>query len=576
MKKYQFNLLRKLLKYLYPYRKAWIFILVLNGVNALVSLVNPYLGKIAVDKAIADKDLRTLAILALVGGSIFLIGALADTFRNFLERYIKIRVGFDLNRKVYNKIQKFPLEWFQDKSTGEHIYKINFDVDRVNDFITTSIPRGFSLFPQLIFILIIVLRMNWKLAIFSFMLAPLLCLPSYYFTRKMRDIWQLLIENSQEIFKSLNEIFSHMYLVKSFGRESFAVRKYLGLLINNIRISTKNARIESVGSFVLQILNKLLVGIITVYGMYQVIKGEMTFGSFTAVMMYLGQLMGMQWQFTQFFQNTILGLVSCERLDKILSEEPRIIERDNAKEVIFRKSDVVFDQVSFGYQKDKDVIQGLSFNINNARHIALVGPSGCGKTTIFNLILRLYEPQSGRILIDGNDIRDIKLKSLRAQIGVALQEPFLWNDTIENNIRYAREDALIDDVMQVSRICGVDDFVSILPRGYQTVIGENACKISEGQKQKIAIARAVIKKPKILILDEATSSMDSASEERIIPRIKEFLPDTLLITASHRLSTVESADLVYYLASNQEIIIDIPKGLLETNCGFRELFMARG
>jgi len=388
----------------------------------------------------------------------------------------------------------------------------------------------------------------------------------------MKKVWKVLIENSQDFFKSLQEILSHIQLVKSFGKETSSVRKYLRKLITNRRISIKNMRLEIISSVAASVVSKALIGLIAFYGGYQVIKGHMTLGSLTAIMVYLTQLIGLQGQFANFFQTTVLGLVSCQRVAEVLDEKEEISEPKDAKRVVFETPDVVFRDVSFGYRIEEYVLKDITFHIEKGSHVALCGPSGYGKTTILNLLLRLYDPWEGRIFINGYDIKDLKIGSLRKQIGIVLQEPFLWNDSIENNIRYGKEDATREEIITVSQLTLVDDFVKDLPDGYKTVIGEGACKLSEGQKQKIAIARALVKNPKILMLDEASSSMDSASEEKILRNIKKTQKDATLIVVSHRLSTVLSADTVYFLNSFNSLIIGKPEDLLKTNKEFSNLF----
>jgi ABC-type multidrug transport system fused ATPase/permease subunit len=298
----------------------------------------------------------------------------------------------------------------------------------------------------------------------------------------------------------------------------------------------------------------------------------MTLGSLTAIMVYISQLIGLQGNFAFFFQRSMLGLVSCERLKKILDEESKIIEAKGTNHRQIRRSDVEFRGVSFGYIKDKLILQNLSFNIKSRAYVALVGHSGCGKTTILNLILRLYDPWAGDIFIGGYNVKEIRLSLLKEQIGVTLQEPLLWNDTIESNIRYGRPDASEQEIIEFAKIYGVHDFVSKFPNRYKTIAGERACKISEGQKQKIAILRALIKKPKILILDEAFSSMDSESEEMIMRNIRTNFKDTTFLVVSHRLSTVMGTDLVYFLNREGRLIIDFPQNLLQKNKEFSDLF----
>jgi ABC-type multidrug transport system fused ATPase/permease subunit len=565
----------RFIKYALTYRKSWLTVIMLEALISLLGLINPYLTKLVVDNAIGNKNLKVFIILALIGGSIFILSGLLSSWSSFLERYIKLKVNFDLNRDIFRRIQSFSLNWFQDKSTGEHMYKISYDVDRVTEFITFIPTRAVAIFPKLLVTLVIIFYFNWKISVLSLSLAPILYLPPYYFSRKMRLVWHALAENSQEIFKNLNEVFSHIQLIKSFGREAHAIHVYLKKLIVNIKISTKNQRLEIVGGFAASLSSKLVTGLIVFYGGYQVIKGQMTLGTLTAIMVYLSQLISLQGQIAMFFQDSVSGFVSCERIAKILNEEDRIRELPGARKADFKSYSISFDQVSFGYRKDKYIIKDLSFQIESGKHIALVGPSGCGKTTLLNLILRLYDPWHGQISIDGVDLKGLEINSLKQRIGVVLQEPFLWNDSIKNNICYGIESVSGAQVDEAARITGVDELVRNLPLGYDTVIGENACKISEGQKQRIAIARALIKSPRILIFDEAFSSLDSASENKILATIKDVYKDITIIIVSHRLSSLSKAEIIYYLKHPETIIIDSFKNLLLNDNEFPKVFVGQ-
>lgn len=572
MNKAQVKLFLRFTKLLLPYWKKEILLLGLSGAVVLLGLVNPYLTKLVVDKALGNKDLRIFIILALIGGAVFIINGLVGGLKDYLDRQIKIKVNFDLNKKVFKYLEKLDLDYFQNRSTGEHLYKASYDIDRVSDFITTALPDIITLLPRVLFILAVVVYLNWKMAVFSLILAPFLYLPPYYFTKKLRGILQDLFKNSENIFKRLSETFSNIRLVKVFGREGFETRTYLRKLVANIRIRMRNVRLEILSGFAGGAINRVIIALITFYGGYQVIKGRMTLGSLTAIMIYISQLIGLQGNFAFFFQRAMLGLVSCERLEKILDEESKIIEAKGTNHRMIHKPCVEFRDVSFGYRKDKLILQNLSFNIKSGAYVAFVGHSGCGKTTILNLILRLYDPWSGDIFIGGYNVKEIRSSSLREQIGVALQEPLLWNDSVENNIRYGKPGAKEQEIIELANTYSLDGFINKLPNKYKTIIGEKACKISEGQKQKIAIARALIKRPKILILDEAFSSMDSESEERIITNMRRDFRDTTFIVVSHRLSTAMAADLVYFLSREGGIIVDIPQNLSQKNKEFSDLF----
>jgi len=572
----QIRLFLKFLKFLLPYRRRQILILILGSVGVLVGLVIPYLSKLVVDTAILNKELESFITLGLIGTGIFILNGLMSAAADFMRRSMRLKVNFDLNKKVFGHLQQLPLGFFQDKSTGEHMFKIDYDIDGVVELIV-SVPEEFiKIFPKLLIILGIIFYLDWQMALFSLFLAPILYVPIYYFTNRMHRILEELLTNSENIFKRMEEVFSHMYLVKAFGKEKTETRNYLRVLITNLRIRLKNIRLEVISNFAGEAFKRVVIGLITLFGGYLVIEGRMSPGTLVAIMLYMAQLIGLQSSLAFFFQRVAFGLVSCKRVDEVLKEKPRVLgmpEIGRQKKIIIRQPRIEFKQISFGYRQEERVLNKIDFSIDQG-FMALVGPSGCGKTTILNLILRLYDPWEGSILIGRHDIKELDSSFLKEQIGVALQEPFLWNDSIENNIRYGKKSAAQEEIRESARMAGADEFVRNLPQGYETIIGENACKLSEGQKQKIAIARAWIKKPKIIILDEAMSSMDSASEERILSNIEEHQKDTglTMIVVSHRLSTVMSADLVYFLSKADEMTIDKPLSLLQDKKEFSKLF----
>jgi len=540
--------------------------LILSGITVLLGLVNPYLAKLIIDKAYGNRDLKLFIILVAIGGTIFVFNGIINGATNYLKNYIRLRININLHLKIFKKLQKLPYGFFQDGSTGENLYKLTYDIEQVTQFITDTLPQAVSLLPKALFILAIVLYLNWRMALFALALTPFLYLVPYYFTQRLRKALMVWIEVSEGIFKQLHEVLTHIQLIKAFGKENYELRHYIKSLIEKIRFALGKTKLEISDSIANSLANRIILGLITFYGGYQLIKGQMTLGTLSAITIYLSQLSGLQGSFAQFFQQISLGLVSCGRLEAIWDvQHHAVIEDKNAREIIFSKGSIEFRNVTFGYRQDRGVLENLSFFIEGGSCIALVGPSGCGKTTLINLILRLYNLDAGQILIDGYDTRHIKSKSLYAQIGVVLQEPYLWNDTIQNNIKYGKEDANFKEVREAAEIACIDDFINTLPQGYNAVIGERASKISEGQKQRIAIARAVIKRPKILILDEALSSVDAHIEARIIDNIRASLKTTTIIIVSHRFSAIKRTDLIFFLNSPDKIDKGIHEELLKDN-----------
>jgi ATP-binding cassette subfamily B protein len=559
----------KFYRYLRPFWKKEVVILLLSGIGTGLSLVNPYLAKLIIDRGYGEKNLKLFIALIALGGLIFVLTGALTAFGNYLNRYITLRVNFDLKRKLFRKMVNLPYGFFQNTSTGENLYKLDYDADRAGTFITETPPKAISLVPRLFFIFVIILYLDRKMALFIFALTPFLYLVPFYFTKRLKATFAAWIENSERVFEKLGETLLHMQLIKAFGKEKREERNFVKKIKENTRITLKNTGLKISGSFVNSLANRIILGLIILYGGYQVIKGNMTLGSLSAISIYLAQLSNLQHSLAQLFQEMSLGGLSCRRLERLLDASAESAENKKAKEVIFSEGKIQLKDITFGYEKKKKVLQGLNLSVPGRTHASLVGPSGCGKTTLINLILRLYKFEKGKIFIDNSDIRDIKSKSLYGQIGLVLQEPYLWNDTIENNIRYGKNNADFAEVAEAAKFACIDNFIAGLPERYNTIIGENACKVSEGEKQRIAIARAIIKKPKILILDEAFSSIDAKIEDRVIDNIKDALSDSTIIIVSHRLSTITKMDLVYFLNRPDKIEIGIHKELLEKNVNYQ-------
>lgn len=563
----------KFYRYLLAYWRKEILILSLMGSSFGLGLLGPYLTKLIIDKAYTNRDIKLFIILVISIAALFILSNIINALINFLNRSIKLGIAFSLNRKVFRRLQYLPYRFFQETSTGQHLYRIAYDIERVTQLISDIFPQAVFIIPKSLLIFGIVFYLDRKVALFSLLLLPFLCFAPLYFTIRLKRAIKIWVEKSQRIFEKAQEILSHMQLIKTFGKERREIKGYISALIQNTRTELANTKLELSGLFASSIAQRAILGLIIFYAGLQVMKGKLTLGGLSAITLYLTQLSGLQNILASSLQRISLGLVSCERLDMILRTPVESLAKEQVKEVIFSKGNIEFENVTFGYTQEKMVLEDLSFCIEGSSCIGIMGASGCGKTTAVNLILRLYKPLKGKIFIDGVDISLIKPDSLYEQIGFALQESYLWNDTIENNIRYGKEKASFKEIEEAARIACIDAFIDSLPDGYQTVLGESACRISEGQKQRIAIARAVIKKPKILILDEALSSVDAELEQKIISNIKDKFENSTVIVISHRISTIRQMKIVYFLSGPAKIEIGMHDELLQSNSRYRSYIL---
>jgi ABC-type multidrug transport system fused ATPase/permease subunit len=565
----------KFYRYLIPYWKKEVLVLLLGSLSLCFGLAGPYLSKLMIDGAYAGKDLKLFITLLLTGGIIFVLSSIINEASSYWDRYIKLKINFDLNRDLFRKLQILPYSFFQDTSTGKHLFMINNDIGQAEHFITNTIPSAITLTAKSIFIFIIVLYLNWKMALGALAILPLFYIIPLYFAGRLEKTFKIRLENSESIFGRLQETLSHVQLIKSFGRERHQARSYIKSLIKNLKLSTANEKLERISSLANNFANRLIFGAITFYGGYQIIKGNMTLGSLTAITIYLNQLFGLQGSLSEFFQNLAFSSVCLKRLDAILNLEPQAIETKDAKNIRFSSGSIEFKNVSFAYTQGKNVLDNLTFYISGGSFVGLVGHSGRGKTTLINLILKLYSPLKGEVLIDKDNINGIKSESFYKQISVALQNSFLWNTSIMDNILFGYDYADRQEVIQAAKLAEAHNFIMEFPNRYETVIGEMACKISEGQKERIAIARALIKRTKILILDEAMSSLDSETEDRIIDNIRHELKDSTVLIVSHRISTIKKMDLVYFLENGSTIHIGTHDDLQERKQSYRDLFSSQ-
>ncbi|MCM8775870.1 MAG: ABC transporter ATP-binding protein/permease [Candidatus Omnitrophica bacterium] len=554
-----------------PYWKKYALILCLGVLSGLLTLLNPYLTRWVVDGAITGKNFRLLLLLGSAVAAVFVCESAVTAWRRFLDRQVQLKLGFDLARKVMRKIVSLsPLE-LREESSSRHLYRISYEADRVNGFLASTIPDAAYIFPKFLLTVVILFSLNAKIAGLVFLL-PVLYIPTFWINRKVQFLWDVLLEHYHSVFRAAAECFSNLQVIKAFGTEGNAVRRYVRKYIQMMRSEMKKFRWQTASEISVQAVMKAVFGVAAVWGGYQIICGELTLGAFASILVYLSQLAALKGRIVDFFHHIAVGLVSCERVATLLDKRPMVVERPDARDITLENPDIVFEQVSFGYLPEEPVLSHVSLRIPACSHIAVVGPSGCGKTTLIGLLLRMADPWAGKILLGGVDLRDFTLHSIKSQIAIALQESFLWDDTVENNIRYGNLKASAEDVIWAARVADITSFSGEVFEHRRQNVGEKARKLSEGQKQKIAIARALIRRPRILILDEAMSSIDSASEMKILEAIRASDPSLLIVTVSHRLSAVMKADLVYYLKRPDEIVSAPPREMIRIDPDFTRLF----
>jgi len=501
--------------------------------------------------------LHPLAMLNLIFVlilALYTIQGAVSFVRTYLMSWVGQRVLFDIRNALFQRLQELPMQFYQRRGTGHIMARITGDVDAMGGMITSS---SIDLLTNTLTILVIVgilLRWHWKLAVISFVVLPLFAVNYHLFIRYIRAIWVRLRDKWSELYGELHESIAGAQVVKAFSQERYEKRMFFRSMRETYAHTVDLARTGTLMGAISQLLAALGTAVILWYGGAEAVRGHLTVGQLVGFMGYLGMLYSPVVTLSTSNEMIQRGLISAERVFDILDARSSVKEDPDAKPLPPVEGRVVFDRVSFGYEPEKLVLDDISVAVQPGMVVALVGPSGSGKTTFANLVPRFYDPTSGRVLIDGRDIRHVTLRSLRSQIGIVLQETFLFSGTIKDNLRYGRMEATDEEIVQAAIMANAHDFiVKELPEGYDSEVGERGLRLSGGQKQRIAIARAILRDPRILILDEATSSLDSEAEALIQQALERLMRTRTTFVIAHRLSTVMKADLILVLREGRLI-----------------------
>jgi len=558
------------IRFILIYKKQVLLLFLLSLFSSCLALVTPYLSKLFIDQAFINKDFAKFLNLSVLGAGIFIFTMLFKAIEDIVRNRIAIKLKFNLARKFIKKFYALDLSFFQSKSVGENIYRLS-DVENTANFILEQTPAFLTDIIKLFIILAVSFWINARITILVVILSPLFILHSIYLQKKLMPVYEEIWKHSALFSKKIYEAFSGILIIIAFGLGTFQKREYLRGWIKNIRWRLKSFRWTIINSLSSSLLSKAIYGAITLYGGWMILKGSLSLGSYTAVMLYLGQLGALLISLGNTFTYFAQEAVSVNKFFEIMDTESRIKDQPQAKSLVDASGEIDFSGVYFGYN-GKAVIRDLNFKIPPGSWIGIAGPSGCGKSTLINLILRLYDPQKGRISIGGLDLKEAKLSSLRCKIAIATQEPLLFDLSIADNIGYGLKDAAKEEIIEASKICCLHDFISGLADGYDTLIGEGACRLSQGLKQRIAIARAILRNPQLLILDEATASVDSLTEQKILSALRQKRQGLSTIIVSHRLFSIKDAQKIYFLRADGSLEEGSHIQLFSDSASYREFF----
>lgn len=560
-------------EYIFPHWKTFLISVVLMLVIAGTTSLHAWLIKPALDSVFVEKDYHALIYIPIAVLMITFIKGFSTYYQLLTMNILSLRITSDMRIVLYKHFIKSDISKLHNKSSGDMTASIINEINAIVGLINTCLNGFIKQLFTLVALIIVMFNQSFELSIVAFIGMPIAAYPIYKIGRKLRNLSFKNQEMSAKFNSQMSDTLQYSKLVKSYHCEDFEIKR-MSLIIESIyKMGKKISRISLISSPFVESLAGFGIAAVIWYGGHQVITGKTTpgafFSFFAAMMMAYKPLKSV----SNMNSGVQFGLAAATRFYTTIDEPQNIVDKEGAIDVENIKGSIEFKDVTFSYNNEKNALDKVSFLIPSGKTVALVGHSGGGKSTIMNMILRFYDPNSGEISLDGYNIKDLTIKSLRSSMSVVNQEVMLFDDTIIENIRYGKEDATEEEIIKAAKLAEADEFIQELPEKYNTQIGQNGIRLSGGQRQRIAIARAILYNAPILLLDEATSALDPISEKLIKDALGNLMKNKTSLVIAHRLSTIIHSDKIIVIAHGKVIEQGTHKDLLEKNGYYASLYL---
>ncbi len=562
----------RLLRYLAPYRVKLAVALFFTVVVAAASALGPYLVGRAIDQFISRGDAAGLAANMLILLAVYLAGMGGRVLQGYLMGWAGQNVLARLRREIFDKLQRLSLSYFDRHDAGDLMSRLVNDVDTINSLLSMGLVQSLAGILSLVGIVGAMFALHWPLALAACSVIPVMLFTTNFFAGLARRAFRKTRETIGDVSADLQEDIAGVKVAQAFNRTGLNQARFAQRNAANRDANVGATVITSAFSPAMDLLSTVATIIVVAFGGYLAMEGRVSVGVVVAFLGYVQQFFWPIQQASQLYTQAQSALAGAERIFDLLGTEEDMVDAAEAKPMRRIQGQVVFDKVDFAYDPLHPVLHQVDLAAEPGQTVALVGPTGAGKTTIASLLARFYDVTGGRVTIDGTDVRDVALNSLRSQLGIVPQNSFLFSGTVADNIRYGRLEATDEEVEQAARLANAHDFIMRLPQGYQTVLGERGSSISQGQRQLVAFARAILANPRILILDEATSSVDTRTEMLIQQALEKLLEGRTSFVIAHRLSTIRNAGQVLVIDEGRIVERGTHDQLLEQGGLYADLY----
>ena len=568
---FDLGLSKRILQYVLPHKLLFYLTAFLTSVLAAVAQIRPIIIQYTLDKSIITPNKELLFNLTILMVGILIIETLVLFYQTYLANWLGQTVIKDIRMKVYKTISSFKLKYFDKTAIGTLVTRTISDIETIAEIFSDGVLIIFGDLLKLVVVIGVMFYTDWKLALFSLSSIPILIVATNMFKNYIKLAFQDVRTQVARLNAFVQEHITGMNIVQIFNREEEELEKFNAINEKHKQAHIKTVLANSIFFPVVEILSALSLALLVWWGSSEVLAGTVTFGGLVAFILYIYMLFRPIRQLADRFNVLQMGMVASERVFNVLDTEAHI-ENNGSVSAEKIKGDIKFDDVWFGYKEDDFVLKGISLEAKQGETIALVGSTGAGKTSVINLLSRFYEFQKGDIYIDNQNLRDFELGSLRKNIGVVLQDVFLFSDTIFNNITLNDPNIILEEVIEAAKIVGAHDFIMKLPDNYHYSVGERGSVLSVGQRQLLAFIRAYVYNPKILVLDEATSSVDTESEELIQNAIEKLTAGRTSIVIAHRLATIQKASTIMVMQKGKIVERGNHQELLKQNGQYKKLY----